>query len=336
MRTVTAIAVAVVMVFTVAAASFAQTTIIPQYTVIPVTNQQQLSSATNHVGDTFQAVCSSNCGGFPSGTVFTGQVVSVTKAASGTPGQIEVLFTRASLPNNTSVSINGTLTSLNRNDVTTDPNTGRLVQKPEVRNQRNKFIAYGAGLGLVIGILSHGNALTGTLIGALAGYLAGITLGKDTKYTDVTVPANTQFGIALTQDVRLPSSVGSGSGSGTGIGTGTGTGTVTPIYTVTFSNLRPYRTTNGVVMVPFRTVMNQIDQSFVYSPSNRSINVITQSNQITHSVGSRMVYIDGSTLRLSAPSRIVNGNLYVPSDFIGVITNETVTWQPSTGTLVIT
>jgi hypothetical protein len=241
------------------------------------------------------------------------------------------------------VTIDGTLTSLNRNDVTTDPNTGRLVQRPEVRNQKSKFLTYGAGLGLLIGILTN-NALKGALIGALAGYLAGTTVGEKTTYSDVVVPEGTQFGIALQQDITLVTSSGGGTGTGAGTGTGTGTGSgtgtgpgqVTPAWTVTFDRQMPYTTTGGVVMVPLRSVMDQVDQAFVYRASNRSISMNTNNGQsIQHRVGTRVAYVDGQPVYLRTASRIINGVLYVPSDFVSVVTGGNALWQPSTGSLVI-
>lgn len=312
-----------------AAPSFAQETVIPQYTVIPVVLDNGLNSAVSKVGDTFYSHCTGpNCSGFPAGTKFLGRVTSVVRASGKTPGQIDVRFVQAILPDGKTIAINGMLSSLASNAVTTDPQTGRLTARSERRNDRNRFIYYGAGAGVLIGVLTRGNILKGALLGAAAGWLAGALI-RTTDARDVDVSPGTEFGIMLTQSVKIPAPTGEGAGPGT----------VEPPspegWDVVLTARLPFRTAAGTLMIPFRDVMNGIDQTFDYASNTKTVSLNTERGIITHRAGSRVVYDDGEAISLSAPSRIIGGILYVPSDFITIAFGKTATWNPSTHTLMI-
>src|SRR3990170_2588341 len=101
-----------------AVSASAVTIVVPENTVIPVTLDKTLSSATNRVGDTFVAHHEGvNGAGFPEHTRFTGRVESVTRASGKTAGQIGVAFVSARLPDGTRVPIAGQLTSLDERSV---------------------------------------------------------------------------------------------------------------------------------------------------------------------------------------------------------------------------
>lgn len=316
-----------------AASAYAQTTVIPRYTVIPVVIETGLNSAISQVGDTFITHCSQlNCGGFPQNTRFTGQVTSVTPRSGNAPGQIAVAFTQAILPTGGQINISGSLTSLDPNNVMVDP-SGRLVGRVETRNDRNKFIGYGAGAGLLIGALT-GDILKGTLIGAAAGYIFGSVRGSQTVAREADIPPSTEFGILLNQDVTLGTPLPPITPPGGGAGPVTPPA-VQPIE-LAFAGQRPYTTPSGVVLVPFRSVMNAVDVPFRYNSRTRTVSLYTDEGfSLTHRAGSRIVGIDGSTRYISAPSRIIGGSLYIPTDFISIATDRTATWQPATQTLRI-
>ncbi len=311
--------------------TLAQTTVIPRYTVIPVVLDNGLNSAVSKVGDVFYSHCAgTDCGGFPVGTQFKGKVTGVVRASGTTPGQIDVQFTHAILPGGTVVPISGLLSSLNSNAVVTDPQTGRLTARTTSRNDRNKFIAYGAGAGILIGVLSRSNILKGALIGAAAGWLAG-ALQRGKPAGNVDVPPGTEFGIMLTNAVTVPT--GGGAGPGT---TEPPTSPETPTgWTVSLANQPPLRTPAGVLLVPFREVMDQINQPFTYRNVTKTVSLNTDRGLITHVAGTKIAYDNGAAIGLAAPSRIVNGTLYVPEDLITIVTGLTPTYQPSTRMLVI-
>ncbi|MDO8587741.1 MAG: hypothetical protein Q7T82_11950 [Armatimonadota bacterium] len=190
-----------------AVSASAVTILVPENTVIPVTLDKTLSSATNRVGDTFVAHhVGINGAGFPDGTKFTGRVQSVTRASGTTAGQIGVGFVSAKLPNGRYVPIDGRLTSLDQKSVETDPATGRLVGTTAARKANLKFIAYGAGGGLILGELTGKNTALYTILGAAAGYFYGQKQAKPAIGRDVQVSAGTTFGILLGQDVALADS----------------------------------------------------------------------------------------------------------------------------------
>jgi hypothetical protein len=305
----------------------AQAAVIPRYTVIPVVIESGLNSATNRPGGTFTTHCSqANCGGFPTGTRFVGRVTSVTPASGTTPGQIDVQFVQAILPDRSRVNINGGLTDLGPNSVQVDA-SGRLVGKPASRNSKNKFIAYGAGAGLLIGAIS-GDTLKGALIGAAAGWLYGQFGTKNAPARDVQVNPNTEFGIMLQQDVDL------GGRAVVLPPAGSGPGTVCPTQLI-FSPATPYATSNGVLMVPFRAVMDAMQIPFTYGGGTSIVTVSSKTGNFTHRPGSSVVSINGVSRTLGAPSQIRQGILYVPADFVSLATGRTVMWNSGSQILTL-
>ena len=124
--------IALLMVLAISAA--AGSAVIPRDTVIPVTMDTALGSATVRQGSTFTAHHSGiNGAGFPEQTEFTGRVDSVTRASGNTAGQVGVSFVSATLPNGTQVPLVGQVTSLDDRSVTTDQATGRLVGTSNAR-----------------------------------------------------------------------------------------------------------------------------------------------------------------------------------------------------------
>jgi len=347
------ILLAVGLLLSLASLAVAQTTVIPQYTVVPVVLDMGLSSSNAMVGQTFTSHCASaNCGGFPAGTTFVGQVTSVTRAFRDIPGQISVRFTQAILPDGTPLSIDGTLTSLHANDVTTNPNTGFLAATSSGRSNRNKFIAYGAGAGLLIGALTHGNALIGALIGGAAGYLYGAaTAGRAPG--NVNVPAGTQFGIVMQQPVNFRYAAGAGPayygpygqynqyGMGGYNQYGTG-GYVIPsgagpsAIQIYYDGIQPFVTSSGTVMIPFRQTMQQANIPFSVSGHPATIKVyMPDGRQVTQIIGSNVANVNGQNVVLSAPSQMVNGALFEPADFISLVTGRDVNWNSSSGVVIL-
>ena len=303
--------------------------VIPMDTVIPVTLDAALGSATNGAGSTFYAHHTGiNGGGFPEQTRFTGRVDSVTRASGNTAGQIDVSFFGARLPDGTKVPIVGKLMSLDSSNVTTDSSTGRLVGTNNASKNNIKFAAIGAGAGLVLGQVIAKKPLIGTLIGAAAGYLYGAKLVKPAVGRDVLVPAGTPFGILLAQDVTIPDALSGVSTASTGTGP-TGTG-----WQVTFNNLQPVMSGNDL-MVPFRSVMDSIQIPFNYDSATRQIRVNSYETQTLHTVGTRTINVNGRNTTMSTASRVIYGSTYVPASFIELLTNRTAYWNQKSGVLRI-
>ncbi|MDD3925109.1 MAG: copper amine oxidase N-terminal domain-containing protein [bacterium] len=170
---------------------------VPNGTVIPVKLDKTISSAVNNVGDVVSATVSSIKEGdaeFPLGTHLTGVVQAVQRKAIGQPGMVDVAFTEAKLPDGRTVKIAGSIVSLDAASVTKSSD-GRLTAVDKTGSERLKFIAIGAGAGLLIGKLTKSNTTTSGLLGAAAGYLYS-EINK-TQAADVTVAAGTAFGVRL-------------------------------------------------------------------------------------------------------------------------------------------
>lgn len=173
--------------------------VVPAGAVIPVSLDKAISSADSNKGDKISATINCTNEGdaeFPKGTHLTGTVAAVQRKTATQPGVLDLLFDTALLPDGRTVPLKGTLVALDENSVVkTD---GRLIAKDTSTTDRLKFVAIGAGAGLLLSKLTDKNAVTGGLLGAAAGYLYG-ELNKDKLAAgkDVTVAAGTQFGVKL-------------------------------------------------------------------------------------------------------------------------------------------
>jgi hypothetical protein len=319
--------VALLMAVTVTAC--AAETVIQRGTVIPVTLDKALSSATVRTGSTFYAHHNGiNGGGFPENTRFSGRVESVTRASGKTAGQIDVGFVVAKLPGGTRVPIQGQLTSLDNKSVKLDSSTGRLVGAGGRKNPA-KFIAIGAGAGLIIGQIANRHAVIGGIIGADAGYLYGQKQAKPALGRNVQVPAGTRFGILMAEDVTIPSFRSAAIPGSTGAGPDSGSD-----WQVTFDNLQPVMSGNDL-MVPFRSVMDSIQMPFDYDSATKQLSVSDYESQALHTVGTRIIDVSGQDTTMDTASRVINGSLYVPASYIELLTNRTAYWNQKSGVLRI-
>lgn len=182
-----------------------QSVAIPLGTVIPVSLNKALSSATSHVGDGFSVRVVGTQNGdaeFPLGTEMTGTVVGVQKLSGGQPGILDLNFNQARLPGGQTVRITGSLISLDDQTVTRTAD-GRLVAKATPSsNNRLKMIGIGTGAGLIIGKLLDKSLIVGGLLGAAAGYLYDQYTTKDAPARDVVVNPGTVFGVRMDRAVR--------------------------------------------------------------------------------------------------------------------------------------
>jgi hypothetical protein len=134
----------------------------------------------------------------PDGTRVAGVVREARAATKSEPGVLDVDFVTMELPSGRSYPITGALTSLDSDSVTRTT-TGRLVSKRTSKNDRMKFIGYGAGAGALIGLLTKGNLLRNALLGAAGGYLYS-ELSKDKArggYRNVDLKQGAEFGVRL-------------------------------------------------------------------------------------------------------------------------------------------
>jgi hypothetical protein len=175
---------------------------LPAGTVLKVRLDNRLNSAQARPGERFTATVrpEEDHSGLPEGTRVEGVVRTAQPASKDKPGVLDVEFTTLEFPNGRNYAINGSLSSLDAKSVTRAAN-GRLVSKRDTKSDKMKFIGYGAGAGALIGLLTKGNLLTNTLLGAAGGYLYG-QLNKDKQngsYHDVDLKQGSEFGVRLDQ-----------------------------------------------------------------------------------------------------------------------------------------
>jgi hypothetical protein len=181
---------------------------VPADTVIRVRMNEQLSSRTARIGDRFSTTveepvyAGNGTEVIPVGSKVWGRVSSVARAQRRKPGNISVNFNSVQLPNGTTYQINGSLTSLQADDVNAD-NEGTV--KGRNNDKRNAiFIGGGAAGGALIGAIAGGGK--GAAIGAILGGALGTGARVYEKEEEADVKSGTEFGVILNRSVSLPAS----------------------------------------------------------------------------------------------------------------------------------
>lgn len=175
-------------------------------TVIAVRLDEALSSNESNKGDKFTATVKENTGktdpyALPSGTQVEGIVRLVRPKKDKQPGVLDLAFQRLILPDGRSYNLKGSLIGLDNKSVTHDKQ-GRLTAKKGHRTDRLTFVGYGAGAGLLAGLLlDKKNTLRDTALGAGLGYLYGALEKDSSKVNDVRLKEGTELGVRL--DSRL-------------------------------------------------------------------------------------------------------------------------------------
>jgi len=172
-----------------------------------VRNNEELSSKTSKVGDTFTATVVDPMyaeGGelvIPNGSIINGRVTEVKPAKKGgEPGTIDVEFYSVKLPNKKTYTINGSLTDLSEDSAKSDDEGQASGDK--MKHRKIIFIGGGAAGGAVLGsIIGGGKA---TAIGAIIGAVGGIIAERTMKGEEANVKANTEFGVYLNKAIYLP------------------------------------------------------------------------------------------------------------------------------------
>lgn len=181
---------------------------VPANTVIRVRLNEELNSKTARVGDRFSATVTEpvhSTGGtevIADGAKIWGRVASVKRAGRRTPGSINVSFTSLAQPNGRSTVINGSLASLDADDVNAD-NEGS-VRGTGQRKRDAVFIGGGAATGALIGAIAGGGK--GAAIGAIIGGGLGTGARVYEKEKEAEVKSGTEFGVILNRAVSLPAS----------------------------------------------------------------------------------------------------------------------------------
>jgi len=171
---------------------------VPAETVVPVILDQQLSSATARVGQTFTASVKSQRLGdseFPAGSKIEGVVTEVQKRDGDDPGVLDMNFRAVVLPDGNRVPLNGRLIAMDDDSIETRAD-GRVVAKSGARsNDRLKIIGIGAAGGFLVGRLLKQNGALSAVLGAAGGYLFDRSRGGGTR--EAVVPAGKELGVRL-------------------------------------------------------------------------------------------------------------------------------------------
>src|ERR687890_1341751 len=180
---------------------------VPADTVIRVRMDTELNSKTARTGDRFSATVTEPVYGggsgvdvVPTGSKVWGRVTTVRRAGRRTPGNISVSFNQVELPTGARHTINGSLSSLQTDNVNSD-NEGTVSGKGN-RKRDAVFIGGGAATGALIGAIAGGGK--GAAIGAILGGGLGTGARVYEKEQDAEVKSGTEFGVILNQRVRLP------------------------------------------------------------------------------------------------------------------------------------
>jgi type IV secretion system protein VirB10 len=181
---------------------------VPTDTEFHLRLNQALNSRTAKKGDTFTAsviepVVVRGVTAVSEGSTVYGRVTTVTRARRGHSGTMGVSFYRLRLPSNQTLSILGSLASLENEKA--DRGDG---QESEVRGRSLRrtliLIGGGAGVGAIIGAAAGGGKGAG--IGAAIGGGAGTAAALLTKGNEVNVKPGTTITMALDRPVTVPMS----------------------------------------------------------------------------------------------------------------------------------
>ncbi len=178
-------------------------------TVVPVKLDEELSSNESRQGDKFTVSLDSTNGIYgqlPGGTKIEGRVVSAKRQQGSDPGLLELSFDSLIFPDGTRQDLSGTLVSLKDKDMKTDAD-GRIVATGKAKDNRGVYAGYGAGAGLLLGVLSGDNTkgnVTKGLLGGLLGLGAGeLEKNQRQKPSNVQLKRGERFGVRLDEDLTI-------------------------------------------------------------------------------------------------------------------------------------
>lgn len=179
--------------------------LISENEVLPVTLDQSLSTINNARGDTFTATIETGkyngYNDIPRGTKIEGHIAALHRKNNARPAILDLQFDRIRFPNGRTAKIDGTLTSLDSKYVR-ENNKGVLMSRNNSNtDHRMVYAGYGAGAGLLVGVLTK-RPLEGTILGGALGYILGqVEKDKQKETTDVTLDAGTDFGVQINRDI---------------------------------------------------------------------------------------------------------------------------------------
>ncbi|MGH9872038.1 MAG: hypothetical protein ACRD9S_06180 [Pyrinomonadaceae bacterium] len=179
---------------------------VPADTVIRARLNESLNSGEARIGDRFTSnvvepvYAGNGVEVIPVGSRIGGRVTQVKRAGKRSPGTITVAFDSVRLPNGRTAVINGSLTTLQADDVNSDNES--TVKGTSNRKRDAVFIGGGAAGGALIGAIAGGGK--GAAIGAILGGALGTGARVLEKEKEAEVKSGTEFGVILNRSVSLP------------------------------------------------------------------------------------------------------------------------------------
>jgi hypothetical protein len=188
-----------------------RTIAVPAGVVVPVTLDQNLSSADARVGDTFTATVRSQRLGdseFPAGTKIEGRISEAQPRDGSTPGVLDLDFRAAILPDGTRVPLRGELIALDEKSVQST-STGRITARStKASNQdRLKVIGIGAAGGFLLGRVLKKDGALPTILGALGGLVYSQQQNK-AQTREAQLPQGAELGVRLNNGVSYSDTTG--------------------------------------------------------------------------------------------------------------------------------
>ncbi len=182
----------------------ARTISVPAGAVVPVTLDEELTSANARTGQSFSTTVVSETAGdseFPSGTRIEGVVTRAVAKTDKAPGVLDLSFRNVILPDGTRYPVRAGLVALDNDNVTTT--RGRVMAKADSgSNNRNrtKTVIIGAGAGFLLGKILDKNSTLTAALGAAAGYFYD-KKKNDNRMAEAVVPEGTRLGVRLDRGV---------------------------------------------------------------------------------------------------------------------------------------
>jgi hypothetical protein len=181
--------------------------VIEAFTVLPVSLNQNLSSTASKKDARITAAIDTkgeaDYGGIPMGSYLEGRVADVRAKKGDTPGVLELQFDKIRLPDGRAIPIDGSLYSLEA-DAIERTDDGVMVAKNKKKDNRLVYAGYGAGAGVLVGLLSNGKvSLEKALLGGLIGFVIGSAEKPKQTPSDVKLDRGTLLGVRLNENLVL-------------------------------------------------------------------------------------------------------------------------------------
>lgn len=363
----TALASTLVWATTLSGIAQAQRTIgLDAGSVIPVRLKDTISSNDSQKGDRFTATIrtddtSESYLGLPAGTKVDGVVRAARPKRDKDPGVLDIAFDRLILPDGRSYAIDGSLIGLDNKSIERKSD-GRMVAKPGHKNDRLTYVGYGAGAGLIVGLLTK-HALEDTLIGGGLGYLFGSLQKGHSDARDVVLKPGTEMGVRLDRRVNVASYIDDNRDTRYHRGNGdtndydrpyntddrytdnrfdrnrndsTDIGVLIDDNNVRFaSTARPILSQN-IVLVPLFPVLKAARVPYNYNTERGAISATGQRESVRFSLGSRIAVVNGNQrVRLEAPVQKLNGTVYVSMRALALATGQDVSYDSYSRTITV-